>query len=85
MCDRASRRDALAVNQKIGARVWLAHTQEDYARMLLGRGEPDDTRRADGLLEQAIAGYREVGSERRVSGGRARDGRRLRLASGSAT
>jgi len=40
---------------------WLAHTQHDYARMLLARG--DDLRGRE-LLEQALATYRELGMER---------------------
>ena len=32
--------DAIEVNRRIGARPWLAHTQEDYARMLLARAAP---------------------------------------------
>jgi DNA-binding CsgD family transcriptional regulator len=33
---------ALAMNDRIGARVPLAHTQHDYAAMLLARGEAGD-------------------------------------------
>src|SRR5206468_4109310 len=29
--------EALTMNERIGARPWLAYTQEDYARMLLAR------------------------------------------------
>ena len=32
--------NALAMNEQMGARPWLAHTQEDYARMLDARGDP---------------------------------------------
>jgi hypothetical protein len=31
---------ALAMNERIGARSWLAHTYDDYAHMLLRRGKP---------------------------------------------
>ena len=55
--------DAVALNQRIGARPWLAHTQEDYARMLLGQGGPEETERAVDLLAQALATYRELGME----------------------
>ena len=34
--------DALAMNERMGARPWLAHTQHDYARMLLVRDGPGD-------------------------------------------
>jgi DNA-binding SARP family transcriptional activator len=53
--------EALAMNERIGARPWLARTQEDYADMLLERDEPGDRERADGLLEQALSIYRELG------------------------
>jgi DNA-binding SARP family transcriptional activator len=53
--------DALAMNVRIGARPWLAHTQDDYAHMLLRRGEPGDAEKARGLLESARAAYRELG------------------------
>jgi DNA-binding SARP family transcriptional activator len=53
--------DALAMNERIGARPWLAHTQDDYARMLLRRGEPGDAEQARSLLESARTAYRELG------------------------
>lgn len=31
---------ALALNTRLGARTWLAHTAYWYARMLLARGRP---------------------------------------------
>lgn len=52
---------ALAINERIGARPWLAHTQEDYGRMLLERDAPGDAGKASRLLEQALASYRELG------------------------
>jgi len=51
------------VNGRIGARPWLGHTREDYARMLLTRGDAGDPERACELLEAAVATYREVGME----------------------
>jgi DNA-binding SARP family transcriptional activator len=51
---------ALAMNERMGARPWLAHTQEDYGRMLLDRGE---TERASGLIAAALATYRELGMD----------------------
>lgn len=53
--------DALVMNERIGARPWLAHAQEDYAHMLLGRGEPGDAERARGLLDSAQAIRNELG------------------------
>ena len=53
--------DALEMNARMGARPWLAHTQTDYSRMLLARGEPDDRERAHALLDTALASYQELG------------------------
>jgi tetratricopeptide (TPR) repeat protein len=53
--------EALATNEQIGAWPWLAHTGEDYARMLLARGRSGDEERASELLEQAQESYRELG------------------------
>ena len=42
--DEAARHfeDALAMNERMGARPWLAHTQHDYARLLIAHGTTDD-------------------------------------------
>jgi DNA-binding SARP family transcriptional activator len=53
--------DALAMSERIGARPWLAHAQDDYAHMLLQRGEPGDVEQAHGLLDSARAVYAELG------------------------
>jgi DNA-binding SARP family transcriptional activator len=53
--------DAIAMNEQIGARPWLAYTQEDYARMLRSRGRSGDLERAAELLDRAQASYRELG------------------------
>jgi tetratricopeptide (TPR) repeat protein len=53
--------NALGMNERMGARPWLAHTQNDYARMLLTRRDPGDRERAEELLDQAQATYRELG------------------------
>jgi tetratricopeptide (TPR) repeat protein len=53
--------DALAMNERIRARPWLAHTQEDYGRMLLRRDQPGDAEKARSLLESARTAYRELG------------------------
>jgi hypothetical protein len=52
---------ALAMTERIGARPWLAHTQDDYAHILLSRSEPGDAVHADSLLESARVAYRELG------------------------
>jgi tetratricopeptide (TPR) repeat protein len=52
--------DALTMNERTGARPWLAHTQEDYARMLLARGDSAQRRQAEKLLAAALGTYREL-------------------------
>lgn len=61
--DDASRHfeHALTMNEKMGARPWLAHTQHDYARLLVARGTADDRAKGDALLATALATYRELG------------------------
>jgi tetratricopeptide (TPR) repeat protein len=54
---------ALQMNADMGARPWLAHTQTDYARMLLARGSRGDGVRADDLLSRARAAYDELGMQ----------------------
>ena len=54
---------ALRVNARIGARSWLAHSREDYARALLARGGPGDGERARDLLAQALDAYRALGMD----------------------
>ena len=53
--------EAIALNERIGARPWGAHTRNDYARMLLARDAPGDRARARGLAAAALATYRELG------------------------
>jgi DNA-binding SARP family transcriptional activator/tetratricopeptide (TPR) repeat protein len=55
--------DALAMNARMGARPWLAHTRFDYASMLLARDAPGDRERAGGLLGEAISIYEELGMD----------------------
>jgi tetratricopeptide (TPR) repeat protein len=52
---------ALAMNADMGTPPWLAHSQHDYAAMLLARGEPGDRKRAGELVHEALAGYRRLG------------------------
>jgi DNA-binding SARP family transcriptional activator len=56
-------RDSLEVSTRIGARPSLAHTQTDYAQMLLEREEPSSSDKAWILLDQALATYRELGMD----------------------
>jgi DNA-binding SARP family transcriptional activator len=53
--------EALAMNERLGLRPWLARTQEDFARMLRLRARPQDEERAEALHTTALAAYRELG------------------------
>jgi DNA-binding NarL/FixJ family response regulator len=53
--------DALAMNARMGARPWLAHTQHEYAQMLLARNQTGDHEQAEALLDQALMTARELG------------------------
>jgi eukaryotic-like serine/threonine-protein kinase len=55
--------DALAMNERMGARPWLAHTQCDYARVLLTRDGSGDRDRGREIVNAAVATYRELGME----------------------
>lgn len=55
--------DALAMNARMGARPWLAHTANDYARMLHVRNSRGDRERAQALLDSALETYRELGMD----------------------
>jgi DNA-binding CsgD family transcriptional regulator len=62
--------DALAMNARMGARPWLAHTQHQYAVMLLARHQPGDRDKAMSLLHEALTTASELGMqalERRIS------------------
>jgi tetratricopeptide (TPR) repeat protein len=67
--DEAARHfdDALELNARMGARPWLAHTQCDYALMLLERGEAGDDERARELLDSARTLSHELGSQALVA------------------
>src|SRR5262245_62145174 len=52
---------ALEMNARIRARIWVAHTQHGYARMLVARDQPGDREKAAALAAQALATAREVG------------------------
>ena len=53
--------EALAMNERLGLRPWLARTQEDFAQMLRLRAGPHDAERAEELHSKALAAYRELG------------------------
>ena len=52
---------ALAMNARMGAKPWLAHTQFQYAHMLLERSIAGDIERARALLNEAEAISRQLG------------------------
>jgi DNA-binding NarL/FixJ family response regulator len=52
---------ALDLNERMGTPVWLAHTQYQYARMRLIRGQAGQERRARELLAQARATASRIG------------------------
>ncbi len=53
--------EALEMNAKMGAKPWLAHTQHEYAGMLVGRDQPGDREKALKLLAQALDTAQELG------------------------
>jgi predicted ATPase/class 3 adenylate cyclase len=66
--------DALAMNARMDARPWLAHTQEQYAAMLLARHQSGYRDKAAALLDAALATARELGMralEERITAGMA--------------
>jgi hypothetical protein len=52
---------ALAMNARMGAKPWLAHTQFQYARMLLGQCIAGDIERARKLLDESEIIARQLG------------------------
>jgi tetratricopeptide (TPR) repeat protein len=53
--------NALAMNARMEAWPWLAHTQYQYATMLLARDQPGDSEKARELLKAALLTARELG------------------------
>jgi DNA-binding SARP family transcriptional activator len=53
--------EALRMNERMGARPWVAHAREEYAHMLLRREADGDRQRAEHLLSRAHATYHELG------------------------
>ena len=52
---------ALAMNRRIRGRLWIAHVEHEYGRMLWKRGRDGDRTRALAFLESALATARECG------------------------
>ena len=55
--------EAVAMNERMGLRPWLARTRSDYAALLLARNDPGDQERAGALLDAAHSAFRELGVE----------------------
>jgi tetratricopeptide (TPR) repeat protein len=55
---------AIQSHRAAGALPYLAHTQREFAAILLGRGEPGDRGRAGALLDEAVDTYRRLGMDR---------------------
>jgi class 3 adenylate cyclase/DNA-binding NarL/FixJ family response regulator len=53
--------EALVMNARMGASPWLAHTQYQYAVMLLRRNQPGDPAKAVTLLHEALTTARALG------------------------
>jgi hypothetical protein len=60
--------DALHMNKRMGARPWVAHTESNYARMLLVRDEPGDRERALKLIRSSLERYRTLGMDSFATG-----------------
>ena len=56
--------NAIAITARMDARPWLAHAQDEYARMLLARGAPGDRESAHDLLRACASAFRELGMDR---------------------
>jgi tetratricopeptide (TPR) repeat protein len=52
---------ALTMNTSMSSRPWVAHTQHDYAAMLLMQGEAGPRKRAQQLIGEAVSSYHELG------------------------
>ncbi len=53
--------DAIAINERMGARPWAAHSRHDLARLLLTRAGSGDRERATDLLGEALTAARGMG------------------------
>jgi tetratricopeptide (TPR) repeat protein len=51
---------AIEMNSAMGALPWVAHSQQDYAQMLLRKNAPADKPQALELIRKALAAYREL-------------------------
>jgi tetratricopeptide (TPR) repeat protein len=54
---------ALELNTRMEARPWLAHTQHQYAAMLMARGHTEDHSKAMALLDEALITAQALGMQ----------------------
>ena len=54
---------AAAIDEHLGAPVFLAHARSGWARALIARGRPEDLERAQPMLEQAYDTAGRLGAE----------------------
>ena len=54
---------ALELNARMEAKPWLAHTQHQYAAMLLARGQAEDHSKAMALLDEALTSAQALGMQ----------------------
>ncbi len=59
--------ETLAAHARIGARPWVAHAQQDYARMLLARAGAGDRERALALVDEALATAQALGMKKVIA------------------
>ncbi len=53
--------DAIAVNERLGARPWVGNARVRYAEMLLARDRPGDRHKALDQVDQALPIFQELG------------------------
>ena len=68
MWDEAERHfeDAIDLNARMGARIWLARTHLSYAQMLCRRMRPGDREKAMALVQQALEAAQDIGMRKVV-------------------
>jgi tetratricopeptide (TPR) repeat protein len=57
---------AIELNARMGAWPWLAHSQFEYAAMLLNRGAAQDRQRANDLLQESLSTSSKLGMAKLV-------------------
>jgi class 3 adenylate cyclase len=60
---------ALAFDKKMNAHPWVAHTQYQYAKLLIARDAPGDKAKALSLLQEALATAQDLGMAKIIERG----------------